>query len=138
MATRSTITAKLSDGTYRAIYCHFDGYLDGVGRTLQAHYTDQAKIEALLALGSISVLGAECTAPEGHSYGNPKEGFTVAYYRDRGEGWDQCAHGNGATAQAALADGAGCQSYNYLWDGQAWSERGKPLAQALAENDSDA
>jgi hypothetical protein len=71
MATRSRIAIEKQDGTVDSIYCHFDGYLEGVGKTLFNHY-DQEKLEKLLELGDISSLG-ESTID------------TVAYCRDRGE-----------------------------------------------------
>ena len=133
MATRSTISAKFNDGKYRAIYVHFDGYLDGVGRTLLAHYTDQDKIEALVSLGGLSVLDAECAKPDGHSYSTPAKGHSIAYHRDRGEDWESNQPGIGDTAAEALESGPGTQEYNYFWDGQAWSVDGEPLAEAIAE-----
>lgn len=53
MATRSNIGAKQADGTIKAIYCHWDGYPEGVGALLAEHYTNPAKVEALLNLGGI-------------------------------------------------------------------------------------
>jgi hypothetical protein len=72
MSTRSRIAIENQDGTVKSIYCHFDGYLSGVGRLLKEYYTTQAKVEALIELGDISAL--EMTP-----------GSTVAYARDRGE-----------------------------------------------------
>ena len=83
MATRSYISKLLPDGSVRGIYCHFDGYPDGVGAILKEHYTDSDKVDELLELGSISSLGPEIG--EAHDYGNPTKGFVVAYHRDRGE-----------------------------------------------------
>lgn len=134
MATRSTITAKFNDGKHRSIYVHFDGYIDGVGKTLLTHYTDQAKIEALVSLGGLSVLDAECANPDGHSYGSPAKGHSVAYHRDRGEDWESNQPSTGDTAAEALENGPGEQEFNYAWDGQSWSVDGKPLAQAVAED----
>jgi hypothetical protein len=71
MATRSRIAIENQDGTVNSVYCHFDGYISGVGKTLFEHY-DQEKLEKLLELGDISSLG-ESTID------------TVAYCRDRGE-----------------------------------------------------
>jgi hypothetical protein len=71
MATRSRIAIENQDGTVDSIYCHFDGYVNGVGKTLFHHY-DQEKLERLLELGDISTLG-ESTID------------TEAYHRDRGE-----------------------------------------------------
>ena len=71
MATRSRIAIENQDGTVTSIYCHFDGYLDGVGKTLFEHY-DREKTEKLIELGAISVL-KESTLD------------TIAYHRDRNE-----------------------------------------------------
>jgi hypothetical protein len=49
----------------RAVYVHWDGYLDGVGAELQ-EYTSQADVEALIAEGDRSSL-------------------TEGFYKDRGE-----------------------------------------------------
>jgi hypothetical protein len=71
MATRSRIAIENQDGTVQSIYCHFDGYIDGVGTTLFNHY-DREKLEKLIELGDISSLD-ESTED------------TVAYARDRDE-----------------------------------------------------
>ena len=41
-----------------SIYCHFDGYPEGVGQTLLDHWTDEKKINRLVALGDLSSLGS--------------------------------------------------------------------------------
>jgi hypothetical protein len=71
MSTRARIAIENQDETVDSIYCHFDGYINSVGKTLFEHY-DQEKLERLLELGDISSLG-ESTID------------TVAYCRDRGE-----------------------------------------------------
>jgi hypothetical protein len=71
MATRSRIAIENQDGTVTSIYCHFDGYLDGVGKKLFNHY-DREKTEKLMELGDISALGESIL-------------WTIAYHRDRGE-----------------------------------------------------
>jgi hypothetical protein len=87
MATRSSITAKNSLGETKTIYCHFDGYYEGVGRMLVENYTDPEKIAKLIDLGSISILEAKVEPdPENpHSFDNPQKGVIVAYHRDRGD-----------------------------------------------------
>jgi hypothetical protein len=87
MATRSRIAIEQADGTVKSIYCHWDGYPKGNGQTLVSHYGDRAKVEALIALGDISVLGerVEPTDPKLHGFNRPEEGTTVAYHRDREE-----------------------------------------------------
>lgn len=72
MATRSLILKHSNDGNLTGIYCHWDGYPDGVGRKLIDHYKDPAKVDSLLALGDISMLGYELSD-------------TIAYCRDRKE-----------------------------------------------------
>ena len=56
MATRSTIGIKTEDGTVRAIYCHWDGYPEGVGVGLVENYNSKEQAEALIALGGFSSL----------------------------------------------------------------------------------
>ncbi len=58
MATRSAIGLKLPDGTISAIYCHWDGYLSGVGRVLENSYQDAEKIKQLLELKELISLGS--------------------------------------------------------------------------------
>jgi len=86
MATRSFIGKLNHDGTVAGVYCHYDGYPEGVGRILKNHYTDLEKIDELLALGSISNLGPEIG--EAHDFDSAPEtavAWTTAYHRDRGE-----------------------------------------------------
>jgi hypothetical protein len=56
MSTRSRIGIENQDGTTTSIYCHFDGYISGVGKLLKEYYTTQAKVKALIKLGDISSL----------------------------------------------------------------------------------
>lgn len=88
MATRSTIWLKKGE-VYTGIYCHWDGYPSNNGKILLEHYDTEEKVEALVALGSLSSLGASPEAPEGHTFEKPVEGHCVAYARDRGENFQQ-------------------------------------------------
>jgi len=83
MATRSFIGKLLVDSSITGIYCHFDGYPEGVGATLKDHYMDPVKVDSLLALGSISSLGAEIG--EQHEFEDRSRDCVTAYHRDRGE-----------------------------------------------------
>jgi len=85
MATRSTIALRKSDGTVKQSYCHWDGYLEGVGATLKEFYNTEEKVEALVDLGDLSSLEASIECPEGHTFDTKIGGYTVAYGRDRGE-----------------------------------------------------
>lgn len=87
MSTTCMIGIIQKDQTVKSIYCHNDGNIEGVGQTLYDHYFDREKIEALLQLGSISVLERKLyPSDEGsHSFICPEKDVTIAYMRDRGE-----------------------------------------------------
>lgn len=89
MSTRSNIGIENSDDTITAIYCHFDGYVKGVGKTLYEHYNTIDKVNELIALGDISSLGERINPIGKHSFDNREKGTTVAYHRDRGEDFHQ-------------------------------------------------
>lgn len=119
MGTRSSITAKVSDGSFKTIYCHWDGYPSHHGRILLDHYGDQDKVDSLMALGDLSVLSASTECPAGHTYDTAQRGFCIAYGRDRGESGTEAR--SGLTAEESLhmlgTDGL---DYGYLWDGSKW------------------
>jgi len=85
MATRSRIGIQNPDGSVSSIYCHWDGYPEGVGATLKEHYSNRQKLKMLINLGDISKLEENVSTMDEHSFNNPKPGVTVAYHRDRGE-----------------------------------------------------
>mgnify|MGYP003325902931 CR=1 FL=1 len=64
MSTRCLIGKENKDKTITYIYCHHDGYPSWVGKTLLHHYTDETKLNNLLALGDMSSLGTEPIAKE--------------------------------------------------------------------------
>lgn len=96
MATRSRIAIENPDGTVTSIYCHWDGYPEGVGGTLITHYTQPEKVKALIALGSLSYVELNLAPEPGveHTFMNPAKRVTVAYHRDRGEPFEQEQHAN--------------------------------------------
>jgi hypothetical protein len=57
MPTHSTIAVKIAKGSYLAAYCHFDGYLDGVGVELLVFYNTQAKALELVEGGAMRAPG---------------------------------------------------------------------------------
>ena len=86
MATRSTVAIENNDGTVSQVYCHWDGYLEGVGKTLLEHYNTREAVEKLLASGSISSLG-EYVSDDEKSFDkkhDDEDDYTV-YYTYRGE-----------------------------------------------------
>ena len=117
MATRSTIAVRLEDGSVRSVYCHFDGYPDGVGATLREHYTDPAKIERLLDIGDLSVLDVEIG--EKVDFNGRPEGQCLFYGRDRGEtGINARTHAD-ENEWLGYRKGNACE-YGYLWNGAWW------------------
>lgn len=82
MATRSTIALEYADGTVGQVYCHWDGYLEHNGRILQKHWMDPFKLQKLIDLGDLSVLGAELG--DKHDFNERSDDCTF-YGRDRGE-----------------------------------------------------
>ena len=61
MSTRSTIALEFADGTVSQVYCHFDGYLSGVGAELQADYMDPFELKELIEGGDMSCIGSPYT-----------------------------------------------------------------------------
>ena len=91
MSTRSYISKKQSDDSFKAIYCHFDGYPEGVGQVLVDSFTDESKVDRLLELGSLSYLRYDIET-QNHFQTFPireeeveLKDVTMAYHRDRGE-----------------------------------------------------
>lgn len=110
---------KLPDGQIKSIYCHSDGYLEGVGDTLRKCYTTTKKIKALLTLGDISSLYPLVAPPpgveHGFEYDQRATDVTVAYGRDRGE--PDC----GATVSDDMEAFFQLQEeYSYLWLDNEW------------------
>ena len=96
MGTRSMIAIQNPySKDIRAVYCHWDGYLEHNGAILQKHYNASPKVNNLIALGDISSLRPEIGEKHAFSrletpmdeevyeklYGN----MTTFYGRDRGE-----------------------------------------------------
>ena len=86
MGTRSNIGIVNEDASVTAIYCHWDGYPEHVGKTLLKHYNDFDIVCELMDLGDLSCLAENLYCEDNnHSFENPADGVCVAYGRDRGE-----------------------------------------------------
>lgn len=96
MGTRSFVGVMVGSKC-RAVYVHYDGYLDGVGRDLQS-YTTQAEVEELISHGDRSSLDSGYYKDRGETGVNPEE------YLDFDEFYD-------------AADGAGAEYYYIFKDG---------------------
>jgi len=115
MATRSNIAMKTAEGKIVSVYCHWDGYVANNGKILLENYTDIDKIEALVALGSISSLGTAIGDKQDFDdRSTQKDEWTLFYSRDRGE---QLSIQEYDDIPSWIAD---MEEYAYLWNGQEW------------------
>lgn len=48
MGTRTAVFQEQENGKYLGIYVHYDGYIEGVGKTLFEHYNDKDKTAELI------------------------------------------------------------------------------------------
>lgn len=88
MGTRSAIGIKHGD-VVKAVYCHWDGYLEHNGLLLAKFYNDSIKVNKLISMGDLSSLGA--SIGEQQNFNDYREVDTLEetwckfYKRDRGE-----------------------------------------------------
>ena len=117
MATRSLIGKVNSDGTITDIYCHYDGYPQHNGVVLQEHYASPIKVDQLLALGNLSVLGEEIGEQQDfNNRSTQNEKWCLAYGRDRREPNQQAiTH----TREQFFNTGHGVD-YLYLYNNNEW------------------
>lgn len=120
MSTRSMIAFDNCDEIV-AIYCHHDGYLQHNGKILLNHYTDIEKVEELMDLGDLSILGEEIGVEQDFDDRDTNSKMCLAYGRDRGE--ENTEARTFATLDQAVEDFEGC-AYYYLFDGHGWLWKG--------------
>lgn len=116
MATRSTIWYYDEDRKiYRGIYCHWDGYPEGVGITLLNYFNFEEGVKAIVERGACSALYPRLD-PIGdwHSFKTPEPGTSVFYHRDRGDSLRIFE------ARSPLEASEYFQDYDYLWIGDNW------------------
>ena len=122
MGTRSFIARKTNEG-FVGVYCHWDGYLEHNGKILREHYTDPHKIEELIVLGDISILGNEIGSK--HEFQDHPDGETTFYGRDRGETDTQATFRKTLRGIMNYANRCGCEFfYLFRFDDWQYAERG--------------
>lgn len=104
MSTRSFIGVQNLDGTVTGVYCHHDGYPEGVGATLKKHYTTVQQVIDLVGLGDLSSLGEDLDV-------------TQAFHRDRGE--DLSTSTYDTLRDIAFDDGG--YEYLYVFTPEGWT-----------------
>ena len=80
MSTRSRIGIEGEDGRVTSVYCHWDGYPEGVGKQLLLHWNSAERAVELQQHGDLSLIDGPEFAPEGAT-----QGGVVAYSRWRNE-----------------------------------------------------
>lgn len=56
MGTHSRIGIEMPDHSVVSVYCHWDGYVEGNGKTLVQHYLNREDVQELIDGGSMSTL----------------------------------------------------------------------------------
>lgn len=141
MGTRSYIAKRNEDGTYKGIYCHWDGYLDNNGKILAEHYQDPAKVDAMIALGDLSSLGTDIGEKHDFDATPRPKGMCTYYGRDRGEdGTEAKTHKTFDECKAEAADCA--NGYFYYFQDNQWfvivlDHPSRALIEALADLKSE-
>ena len=157
MGTRSMIAIQNPySKDVRAVYCHWDGYLEHNGSLLQKHYSASPKVNNLIALGDLSSLRPEIgdkhlfsslqidDKAERAAYEETVKDMCTFYTRDRGEDAPFKVFPTLKKAEAYF-EGSWCE-YLYVfkyskqddyqsgeWHFKKMGERWKKLAPALAK-----
>ena len=120
MSTRCLIGRKIKDNKVEYIYCHHDGYLDGVGEILKTYYTNDSVIDKLMALGNLSALGEIAESnPNQFNFTGKIDYNLCAAYRDNG---DEDVDSK-IIPEKDYIDKLNTNiwmAYLYLWDGEKW------------------
>lgn len=114
MSTNSTITVRTKKNERKQVYCHWDGYLEGVGKTLLEHYNTKELAIKLVEHGDISSLDVKSEPTTNyHTFESPEGGTTVYYGRDRGET-------NIEPKILKNSESGNSEQFNYYYDGENW------------------
>lgn len=116
MGTPCLIGVLEEDNSVKCVYCHWDGYLSGVGKILKNHYNNEDLSNRIIKLGDLSSLGSYLNPDKSkpHTFMFPQDRVTVAYHRDRHDDWSDCQPG---TYHSAEYYGKHCPlDYCYLYD----------------------
>jgi hypothetical protein len=122
MGTRSAIGVK-HGSVIKAVYCHYDGYLEYVGRTLLMYYQDSIKVNKLISMGDMSCLGA--AIGDKHAF-NDRSNYLddgiaeqcTFYARDRGE--ENVSFRTFQNEQDFVDNFNAGEEYFYLYDRGTW------------------
>ena len=126
MGTRSRIGIEMPDHSVVSVYCHWDGYVEGNGKTLVQYYLNREDVQELIDGGSMSTLRTRgqwnskslrdengewiCDAAGYLMYENDREPQPL-YHTERGEEVE-VLH---STFDQFVSDNCG-EEYAYLFD----------------------
>lgn len=105
MSTNSMIVEKLKNGSCRQIYVHWDGYLEGVGKTLRTVFDTDAKVKELIDLGDCSSIAGAKSLDD-----------VEAYHRNKNEDWEDVKPETTDTFESAHGF-----AFVYLWEDGKWT-----------------
>ena len=126
MSTSAGIGITQADGSVKAIRVNWDGYPGWTGAVLGGWYNTPERVEALLSLGDLSIIGERLVPdPEKeHSKHHPQDNVVLAYHRDCGEEFrppmvfaDRKEYEQNGKARLAA-------DYLYLFEEGKWSVKG--------------
>jgi len=135
MGTRSMIGIENPNTkAVKAVYCHWDGYIEHNGAILNEHYAASPKVNNLIALGDISSLRPEIgekhafskleVPMDGDAYDKLYGDMTTFYGRDREEKGTQYKRFDTAKEAVTHYDHCGAEYY-YLFRYDADQQAGK-------------
>lgn len=116
MATRSAIAVS-HGGVIKAIYCHWDGYLEHNGRILLKHY-NSPKANQLISMGDLSCLRQEIGERQDFDDDSNPD-WCKFYARDRGEDPADWSVFHSRDEYVSEMGASGCD-YFYLMDNGIW------------------
>lgn len=134
MATRANIGIQNESGTISAIYTHYDGYIEYMGRMLLDHYNSETQAQNLIEGGSISTLQRRpFPIYPGFNFENHRDvdpDSTVYYHRDRGESWEDNKPRTFSNVTEWGKTDIGYIEYLYLWHLGCWHVMGHETGRA--------
>jgi len=120
VSTRSSIAYLNKDGSVDSVYCHFDGYPEGVGSCLVNCHNNDEDAKHIIELGDMSHIEEKLDPDGPHSFDNPQHGVTVFYGRDRGEKNVDSRHWECFDDWFEMAPDIYDADFCYWWDGDMW------------------
>lgn len=124
MSTRSKIGILRKDGTVDHVYAHWDGYPEHNGVILYNEYSNINKMNELIKLGDMSVLGEHIFPEPGkpHNFGSieeHQEDVCIFYNRERNEDWKYTCPRTSKSLERFITDCklSDCE-FAYLFDEQ--------------------